>query len=228
MDDTITLQDGLTLRLRRSARARRMTLRVPRDGAGPVLTLPVGAPLSQGLAFAESRAGWLRAALSRVPVPPVAAPGAVIPVAGKGARITLAPVKSVQIQGDTLLIPERGRAGALIAAWLKHRALLHLRAECDRLAAAVGRPYRMIALRDTRSRWGSCSHDGRLMFSWRLAMVPPEVLHYVAAHEVAHLIHMDHSPRFWAQVESLMPGYGAHRGWLRAHGGDVMAWRFDN
>ena len=66
------------------------------------------------------------------------------------------------------------------------------------------------------------------MFSWRLAMAPPEVLDYVAAHEVAHLAHMDHSPRFWAAVEALKPGYGTCRAWLRCHGGDLLIWRFDS
>ena len=83
-----------------------------------------------------------------------------------------------------------------------------------------------LALRDTRSRWGSCTHEGRLMYSWRLAMAPPEVLDYVAAHEVAHLAHMDHSPRFWAAVATLMPGYAPRRAWLRRNGADLMAWSF--
>jgi predicted metal-dependent hydrolase len=91
-------------------------------------------------------------------------------------------------------------------------------AACDRHAAALGRQPRALSLRDTRSRWGSCTHDGRLMFSWRLAMAPPEVLDYVAAHEVAHLAHMDHSPAFWAATARLMPDYARHRAWLRAHG----------
>lgn len=64
------------------------------------------------------------------------------------------------------------------------------------------------------------------MFSWRLAMAPPEVLDYVAAHEVAHLAHMDHSPRFWAAVATLMPGYAPRRAWLRRNGADLMAWSF--
>ena len=96
----------------------------------------------------------------------------------------------------------------------------------DRHARALGRRFTALALRDTRSRWGSCTHEGRLMYSWRLAMAPPEVLDYVAAHEVAHLRHMDHSPRFWAAVAGLMPGYAIHRDWLRRHGADLMAWQF--
>jgi predicted metal-dependent hydrolase len=81
-------------------------------------------------------------------------------------------------------------------------------------------------MRDTRSRWGSCSSQGTLMYSWRLIMAPPEVLRYVAAHEVAHLAEMNHSPAFWQVVQTL---YGAHhreRGWLREHGASLHKYRF--
>ncbi|TGN54246.1 DUF45 domain-containing protein, partial [Paracoccus liaowanqingii] len=140
--------------------------------------------------------------------------------------LTPAAVRRPEPQGDALLIPEGRPAGPVVAAWLKQLALIRLRAACDGFSARLGRPYRAIVLRDTRSRWGSCTQDGRLMFSWRLAMAPPLVLDYVAAHEVAHLAHMDHSARFWAQTEALMPGHAPHRAWLRAQGGDLMLWRF--
>nr|WP_108500955.1 SprT family zinc-dependent metalloprotease [Paracoccus indicus] len=226
MDQRITLSDGSQLRLRRSARARRITLRVPRDGSGAILTLPVTAPLEQGRDFAESRAGWLRQAALRVPERQTARPGAQIPVEGRALTITPAEVRQVQVQGEALLVPQGRPTGVVLATWLRQVALARLRPACDGFAASLGRPYRAIALRDTRSRWGSCTHDGRLMFSWRLAMAPAPVLTYVAAHEVAHLAHMDHSPRFWAQVQDLMPDHAPHRAWLRAHGGDLMLWQF--
>lgn len=207
-DQQIIIEEGLAVRLRRSPRARRMTLRVPRDGSGAVLTLPVGVPLAEGQDFARSRRDWLRAAVGRLPLRQAAVPGAALPVEGRALILTPAPVRRAQVQDDRLLIPEGRPAGAVAAAWLKHLAMLRLRVACDRFAKVLGRPYAAIALRDTRSRWGSCTHDGRLMFSWRLAMAPPVVLDYVAAHEVAHLAHMDHSARFWAQVEALMPGSG--------------------
>ena len=225
-DQRIIIEDGLVVRLRRSARARRMTLRVPRDGSGAVLTLPTGVPLAEGQDFAQSRRDWLRAAVGRLPLRQVAVPGAALPVEGRALILTPAPVRRAQVQDDRLLIPEGRPAGAVAAAWLKHLAMLRLRVACDRFAEALGRPYAAIALRDTRSRWGSCTHDGRLMFSWRLAMAPPEVLDYVAAHEVAHLAHMDHSARFWSLVAALMPEYRRHRDWLRQNGAALQAWRF--
>jgi predicted metal-dependent hydrolase len=90
----------------------------------------------------------------------------------------------------------------------------------------IGRPYSRITLRDTRSRWGSCTADGALMYSWRLAMAPPAVLDYVAAHEVAHLAQMNHSPAFWAVVARLVPGHAAPRRWLKLHGQTLHGPRF--
>ncbi|WP_223252117.1 M48 family metallopeptidase [Paracoccus mutanolyticus] len=97
---------------------------------------------------------------------------------------------------------------------------------CDRHAGAAGPAVPGHRAGEPGSRWGCCSHDGRLMFSWRLAMAPPAVLDYVAAHEVAHLAHMDHSAAFWATTAALCPDWRAQRGWLRTNGHDLLAWRF--
>ncbi|WP_245999407.1 M48 family metallopeptidase [Paracoccus methylarcula] len=226
MTETITTSSGFRIALRRSARARRMTLRVPRAGGDPVLTLPPRVSLSEGRAFAEAQAEWLRRATSRQVVAQPVESGALLPVGGRLLRVTPFPIRNARIEGEALLIPRNRPAAPVIQAFLKHLAQQRLHAACDGFATALGRDYRSIVLRDTRSRWGSCSSDGRLMFSWRLAMAPPAVLNYVAAHEVAHLAHMDHSPRFWAQVETLMPGHKPYRDWLRLHGNELLAWQF--
>lgn len=226
MAEAFIIGNGMRITCRRSARARRMVLRVPRDGGPVVLTLPAHVALSDGAAFAESKARWLLQAAERRPAPSIVRHGAALPVAGVPLVLAPAAVRAAAIAGDALLLPAGRPAGPVAQAFLKHRAMQQLRAACDRHAAALGRPYRAIVLRDTRSRWGSCTSDGRLMFSWRLAMAPPAVLDYVAAHEVAHLRHMDHSPRFWAAVAGLMPDYARHRDWLRRHGSDLMAWQF--
>jgi len=106
-------------------------------------------------------------------------------------------------------------------AFLKLRARDELAAASDRYAAMVGRSYTRLSFRDTRSRWGSCSSEGVLMYSWRLIMAPPAVLDYAAAHEVAHLVEMNHSPAFWAVVARICPDYEDYRGWLRKNG-DVL------
>ena len=225
-DRIITIDGDIPVRLRRNLRARRMTLRVSRADGAVVLTLPPRASEAEGAAFARSRAGWIRGAQAAMPAPQVAAFGAALPVEGRALILSPAPVRAARVDGDALLLPQARAPGRVAEAWLKHLARDRLAAACDRHAAALGRPFAAIALRDTRSRWGSCTQDGRLMFSWRLAMAPPEVLDYVAAHEVAHLAHMDHSPRFWAAVAGLMPDYAPRRAWLRRNGGDLMAWSF--
>ena len=222
----ITIDGDIAVTLRRNARARRMTLRVSRSGGEVVLTLPPRASEADGAAFALSRAGWIRGAQAAMPAAQAAVFGAALPVEGRPLVLTPAPVRAARIAGDALLLPQARPPGTVAEAWLKHLARDRLAAACDRHAAALGRTFAAIALRDTRSRWGSCTQDGRLMFSWRLAMAPPEVLDYVAAHEVAHLAHMDHSPRFWAAVATLMPGYAPRRAWLRRNGADLMAWSF--
>ncbi|RMC33001.1 M48 family peptidase [Paracoccus alkanivorans] len=203
-----------------------MTLRVPRAGGDPVLTLPRRVSLSEGRAFAEAQAEWLRRATSRQIVAQPVDAGVLLPVEGRPMRVTPFPIRGARIEGNSLLIPGNRPAAPVIQAFLRHLALQRLHSACDGFAADLGREYRAITLRDTRSRWGSCTSDGRLMFSWRLAMAPPGVLTYVAAHEVAHLAHMDHSPRFWAQVEALMPGHKPYRDWLRRHGNELLAWQF--
>ncbi|MCQ0971764.1 M48 family metallopeptidase [Paracoccus sp. TK19116] len=226
MPDQITLRNGIPVSLRRSARARRMVLRVARTDGAVMLTLPGRASLAEAQAFVETKAGWVERVRANLPAAQVVAPGAVLPVEGRDLILTPASVRSAAIDGPNLLIPHGRPAGPVVAAFLKHLAQARLAPACDRHAEALGRGFSAIALRDTRSRWGSCTSAGRLMFSWRLAMAPHPVLDYVAAHEVAHLAHMDHSPRFWATVARLCPDHARQRGWLRQHGPSVQAWRF--
>lgn len=224
--DRIWVGGDIPVTLRCSSRARRMTLRVTRAGGEVVLTLPSRASLRDGQAFAESRAEWLRRIRAEMPALQLVAHGAALPVEGQPRLIRPAETRRVELTPELLLVPHTRPPGVVVEAWLKHLAQTRLIAACDRHAARLGRPFRALSLRDTRSRWGSCTHDGRLMFSWRLAMAPPEVLDYVAAHEVAHLAHMDHSPAFWATTEALFPGHARPRAWLRSHGHELLAWRF--
>lgn len=203
-----------------------MTLRVPRAGGDAILTLPVGVGIGQARAFVESQHDWLRRATARQTAVQTVAFGAELPVEGRMLTVAAAEVATARVEGQALLIPADRPAGSVAQAYLKHLAHDRLRRACDGYCAALGRPYSALALRDTRSRWGSCTSAGRLMFSWRLAMAPPEVLSYVAAHEVAHLAHMDHSARFWSLVAALMPEYRRHRDWLRQNGAALQAWRF--
>lgn len=218
---------GVEVALRRSAQARRFSLRVSARTGGVTLTLPQRARESEALAFLRAQEDWLRDALARVDQAPALDYGAVLPVEGRPHAVLPAKGRAIRAEAGLLFVPEgRGPIGPRLSAWLRTVARDRIAPAVDRHAAALGRPVAAISLRDTRSRWGSCTVDGRLMFSWRLAMAPPEVLDYVAAHEVAHLVEMNHSDRFWALVERLHPGWQARRAWLRAEGNALQAIRF--
>ena len=220
-------QPPIEVALRRSARARRLSLRVSRMDGRVTLTLPRHAREAQGLAFLDERQDWLRAQLAAIDPPRVPAPGLAVPVEGRHLTLDTGPGRLVRIEGDRLVVPgDPARLAPRLQAWLKALARDRLVAASDRHAAALGRGYEGLVLRDTRSRWGSCSAAGRLMYSWRLVLAPPEVLDYVAAHEVAHLEQMNHSGAFWAVVAALCPDWPQHRRWLAEHGDGLMRWRF--
>ena len=213
--------------LRRSARARRFSLRVSRLDGRVTLSLPPGARESEAMAFVRQQELWIRRALADLPLTAPVALGAVIPVEGRLLRLDAGPGRLIRVEGDSLLVPGApAQAGVRAGAFLKHLARDRLTEASDRYAQMIGRPYSRLTLRDTRSRWGSCTADGALMYSWRLVMAPPAVLDYVAAHEVAHLAEMNHSPAFWAVVARLVPDYAAHRRWLKLHGQTLHGHRF--
>lgn len=217
----------LEITLRRSARARRFSLRVSRVDGKVTLSLPLHARESEGMAFVQAQEGWLRSALARLPRADAVGLGSEIPVEGRPVRLVAGQGRRIALEGDSLVIPgDPALAGARAQAWLKALARDRLVAASDHYAGQIGRRVARVTLRDTRSRWGSCSHEGALMYSWRLILAPPPVLRYVAAHEVAHLLEMNHSDRFWAVVGRLYPGWQDQRAWLHAEGGALHALRF--
>jgi predicted metal-dependent hydrolase len=127
-------------------------------------------------------------------------------------------VKRTVLRDGVLHVPDEVTAGVRAKAFLKTKARDELAAASDFYAAQLGKRYNRLSIRDTRSRWGSCSSEGVLMYSWRLIMAPHEVLHYVAAHEAAHLVEMNHSDAFWAVVARICPDYDRHRIWLKKNG----------
>lgn len=213
--------------LRRTGRARRFSLRVSRLDGRVTLSLPARAREADAMDFARQQEGWIRATLSRLPLPGAVEFGAELPVEGRLLTLTPGPGRAVRIEGDLLTVPgDPAQVPVRVATFLKLMARDRLAAASDRHAARLGLRFSRITLRDTRSRWGSCTQDGALMYSWRLVMAPPAVLDYVAAHEVAHLAEMNHSPAFWAVVDRLYPGWQAQRDWLRQEGQSLHGWRF--
>jgi predicted metal-dependent hydrolase len=213
--------------LRRSRRATRFSLRVSRANGTVSLSLPLWAPEAEALAFLRDREGWVRRHLDSAPAPRRARIGAELPICGVPRAVVAGQGRSARFTEGRIEVPEGPRQGPRLKALLTALARERLSASVARHAEALGRKPGRLTLRDSRSRWGSCSSKGDLMFSWRLIMAPPAVLDYVAAHEVAHLVEMNHAPAFWRVCARLRPDYAEHRDWLKRNGAGLLAWRFE-
>ncbi|MBU2961875.1 M48 family metallopeptidase [Citreicella sp. C3M06] len=218
----------IAVTLRRSAQARRLSLRLSQIDGKVTLTMPRRLPEQEALGFLRDKEGWLRGHLEARGEDVRITPGALLPIEGILRQVVPGTGRSLGLSDTRVEVPGApDRVAARLQGWLRTLARERLAEASDRHAAALGRPYARLTLRDTRSRWGSCTHDGGLMYSWRLIMAPPEVLDYVAAHEVAHLAEMNHSAAFWAVVEQLYGDWRAARAWLRDDGGALHRYRFD-
>jgi predicted metal-dependent hydrolase len=220
--ETFPLPSGpARIEWRRSNRARRVSLRIDPSGGAVIVTLPPRAGRAAGLNLLRSHAAWVADRLAALPDTLPFAEGAVIPIAGVSHRIRHTP----EARGGAWL-----QDGELHVAgkpeFIARRVRDFLRAEAQRRlgalalakASTVGRLPRRLTVKDTSSRWGSCSSDGSLAFCWRLVMAPEFVQDYVAAHEVAHLRHMNHRPAFWSLVSELTPHTAMAIPWLRQEG----------
>lgn len=216
--------------LRQSARARRLSLRVSALDSRVSLTVPRGVRLREAEAFLLEKENWLRSALARNPETVRVGIGQSILFQGEARRIDAAPVRAVRLGEDAILVPQNipEKTATRVQAFLKLQARQHLQSATNHYTQKLGRDYGRITLRDTRSRWGSCSAEGNLNYSWRLIMAPPDVLNYVAAHEAAHLAEMNHSRAFWNVVTELYGPYDAQRRWLRTNGVKLHRYRFED
>jgi predicted metal-dependent hydrolase len=217
---------SVTIALKRNARARRLTLRLARDGEGAVMTLPNRVSRAEALRFAERSQHWLRAQLANKPEPISLGDGATIMLRGKPYRLHLTGrlrgTVSVDDATGTIHLPgEAPHHERRLIAWLKSEAKRDLDHASRHYANAMGTTFAQLAVRDQKSRWGSCTSDGKLSYSWRLVMAPPDVLDYVAAHEVAHLKEMNHSPRFWRLVLTHCAATRKAKDWLKRHGREL-------
>jgi hypothetical protein len=219
---------GVPLAIRVSPRARRLSLRVDAVARGVELVLPRRFSAEAALAFVAAHRGWIAARLAAMPPQLRLADGATVPVFGIPHRIrhvldrAAAPVTvadgEIRVRGDPQHVPRRVR-DHLVALAKRDFA-----ARAQTLAARLGKSVTRVGVRDPKSRWGSCSSTGALSFSWRLVFAPEPVIDYVVAHEVAHLVEMNHSPRFWRVVAGLVPDSAAPRAWLRRHRHELLSY----
>ncbi len=204
--------------VRCNGRARRISLSIR---SGEVrLTLPPGAGEAAGFAFLESRRDWLERRLRDAPAPVPFHPGETVPFRGRPRRICVVPGlrDPLRLEEDRILLATAAGCERLVESWLRREARRAFGDAVARYAAALGVRPRGLSIRDQKTRWGSASAAGRLNFSWRPVMAPPFVLDYLAAHEVAHLREMNHSPRFWRLCHRLCPETDAAERWLKTEG----------
>lgn len=221
--------DPVTVSVRVNARARAYRLSVSPRGE-PVLTVPKAGRWGEAQAFLERNRGWLANRLAKCSSPYAIVPGGTIPL--RNIPHTLVSLQAARglvqaVQGEAgpqLHVP----GGAVhmrrrLVDWLKAEARRDLEASCARHAQTLGVAVAGIAMRDQSTRWGSCSSARTLNFNWRLVLAPDYVLDYVAAHEVAHIVEMNHSPAFWRTVARTLPDYAPGQAWLKANGSALMA-----
>lgn len=209
------------VRFRVNGRARRMILRVEARTGEAVVTLPPGADREAAMAFVAERSFWIAERLIKSPAAMPFEDGVTIPVLGVDHVIRHQPTQRTPVLCENGVMLVGGKPEHLprrVKDWLKKKARQEIEACVIELTPRIHKKHGRITIRDTRSRWGSCSSTGALNFSWRLVLAPSWVLEYVVAHEVAHLAEHNHSPAFWAIVDELNGNAKAGRDWLSRHG----------
>jgi predicted metal-dependent hydrolase len=234
LPESVELLDGriVPLRVVVNPRAKRIGLRLDAARREAVVVAPTQRLAPKAAAFAIDRAGWIATQLNKLPRTVHIEPGAIIPLRGSAHHL-------VMVRGRVAphIIPARGDEPARIVAgapdtesfavrvrrFLVAEAKADLHARVGAHARTLGVMWKTLAVKDTVSRWGSCTENGALSFSWRVVLAPPHILDYLAAHETAHLRELNHSKRFWAQVKRCFPDYEVAETWLRRHGAALHA-----
>jgi predicted metal-dependent hydrolase len=209
------------VRLKRSPRARRMSLKFDPAQREAVLTLPPRISQQAGMRFLSDQLPWLQERLAALPAALPFLPGLTLPLLGRPHLLAGAPAARRGVWAEDGVIHVSGDGDFFarrVGDFLRQEARRHIAERAVPMAERIGRSVAAIRIGDPKSRWGSCNSKGRLAFSWRLVLAPDEVLSYVVAHEVAHLREMNHSPRFWEWVRTLQADIDGPRRWLKANG----------
>lgn len=208
--------------IRRLAHAKRMTLRLAPDGSAVRISIPRWGRTADALDFAARRRAWLAGQLDRLPAPVPAEPDGTMAFRGEAFRIAHDPAASRRPTLEGAIVRIGGPAESLstrLRRWLEAEARRELTADLDYYCAQIDRAPPKLALSNARRRWGSCAADGAIRINWRLIMAPDAVRRSVVAHEVAHLVHFDHSPRFHALLAQIYEhDIGEADRWLKREG----------
>jgi predicted metal-dependent hydrolase len=225
-----------SIRLRRHRRARRYTLRIHPSDREAILTIPPRGTIAEAKDFAQRHGGWIAARLGRLPKAAPFLPGTVVPLRGVPHRLVHRAGERGTVWTETRDSGEKVLcvAGAIehierrVHDFLKREARRDLQKAAQDYAEMLSVKVKRLSIRDQSSRWGSCTSAGSLSFSWRLILAPPMVLDYLAAHEVAHLVEMNHSPRFWRIVARICPSLERAKKWLDTCGNDLHRYGIDD
>ena len=221
-------EPDLEIFLRKNSNSRRITLRISALDGKITITGPNYIDFKEFRKFAESKKSWLKSKRKSFGSPIFVSEGTKIPIVGNDTKISFSDFLEPKKVGSILFVSKKKPVSTQVKKYLKEIGRIHLDYMCKEFSERLGSKVSKITLRDTRSRWGSCSNDAKLMFSWRLVMAPEDVLAYVAAHEVAHLKHMNHSKDFWETVEYLFGPYKKERAWLKQNGSLLHRYKFES
>lgn len=230
------------VKLKPMAQSRRLKLRIEKGTNAVLVTMPINCPQSVALKFVRDTEGWIENQLAKQSQRIEFVAGGSIPIFGVKTRLEIAPLRTKMVLvrgsppptaslpppplheggvncGQTLIVPSKPENFAeKTKSALKKLALEAANTHLKILEPKMEKRFSKIRITDTKSRWGSCSHDGVISLCWRLVLAPPDVFHYVIAHEIAHLKEMNHSIKFWRECERLMPNFKTHRAWLKKNG----------
>lgn len=211
----------ITLPIQRNRRARQITIHIDASIGGAKIVMPAYAAIADAKAAVREHEDWLLDRLSKLPPRIPFIHGAVIPFQGVNHRIRHFPGQRGIVacaDGEIHVFGRPEHVARRVTDWLKSEAQRTISPLCLAKAAKIDRRVRRVIVRSQRSRWGSCGANGHLSFNWRLILAPDDVLDYVVAHEVAHLMEMNHSPAFWRVVRRLTPDMENARAWLNRKG----------
>lgn len=218
--------EHLYIKISTNTLAKSVKIRLAKDGT-VLLTLPKRTPQHIGLSFVRDNLEWIKKQQEKICVPKQFTDQMRLTVLGKPVTICHNPDAKSGVylnQGVLSVSGERAHLHRRVRDFIKRTAYEYIQAKALKMAAELGEYPTKITLRDTSSRWGSCSSDKHLSFCWKLALAPDYVLDYIIAHEVSHLCEMNHSPSFWATVGRLNVRQADAQIWLRKNGAELQAW----
>lgn len=212
---------GFPIKIVKSAQARRLTLRIDEKAKLPVLTLPNRCSARKAIAFVEDHRDWIANMLAKLPPSCQFKDGDSLSFMGETCQIIHRPQDRIGVVKEADKIIVSGKAEFLhrrVIDFLKKQAHEQLLELSRQKAAQIGCTVNTVVIKDTKSRWGSCSTKRNINYNWRIVLAPAEVIDYLVCHEVAHLAHQNHSQEFWNCVAGLCPDYKNGRAWLKVKG----------